>query len=885
MLIANVLFFPKLTGHVTGEAVRARASYNSVTQTYTANTACSDYDDRGPALLHMELYHFNAMYHKVKEQLSVQPEHYRNVTFTSYHKQYLTHSLQLHKEDHYTTPLLLGKRCPAVKHLLVGGDAALARYYRLYVLTLLCPWSRGAPLFAAGVDVTDLMVKQRYDAFVNAGIPPHCSITIAEFESYYDQQAAAMRMREKERCSHGEAHIDDDSDEEQGAGACAGNADSDVDQPLGGHIRARPTLTAGCSRALELFSKSVSAMPTNNVRIPTDLAAMNASLQPALNASPAVIKSWSKPSTSTVATAAGEGTGIPEFPARIVIVESVIKSLIDGNTTPIGAPATDPLPQYASVQAALEKFKMVGDERQTNVFLFGVAAIMSKFLQGDVSALTPAQHTSLRATLASLAEFRPTQALHLTGAGGCGKSNVINALLAFATAYNMRHAVRTAGPTGFSAQNIGGTTIHNLGGIPMFFNYNTSDSLPNGLAEKINTYAHLGLIILDEVSMMDAQMFGLLSKTIAFQVGNQSLPFGGVPIIIAADFYQLHSFGAAAQLFETDRLTSADLNTNKWEQMGLLLWVNEEFMGTCVELINNYRAEKPWADLLLRVRHSEATADDLAVLKRCIVSAPRPLPPDTMVLAFENKECALVIQHFAPLNAKVHNRKVFAIRPEVLDDSDNIVPYDNSHSVFLGGKSNSTRPLGVIPMYLGQKVQMQMGNGDYELGLVNSIEGTLVGSLPDLPWTDPAGPMVELAVQPTVLFFKIPNMKAGYATIPNGIFPVLTSTLRKQKLPGLAGRYSVRYFPFRSSESGTLWKVQGASLDRVACSTFRGGVENATYVAISRTRNAESLYIMPRTKITQDTINGTMKDGSRKNLQLEADVARLKRLSPKWKDA
>lgn len=121
------------------------------------------------------------------------------------------------------------------------------------------------------------------------------------------------------------------------------------------------------------------------------------------------------------------------------------------------------------------------------------------------------------------------------GKPGVGKSVLIRAL----RETGQKHYTLAA-PTGLAALNIGGKTLHSVFGIapsegayaPDFNNFTKNDNVID------NVYHRLHHLIIDEISMVRADMLDYIDRQLQYIKGND-LPFGGVQIIAVGDFFQL----------------------------------------------------------------------------------------------------------------------------------------------------------------------------------------------------------------------------------------------------------------------------------------------------------------------------------------------------------
>ena len=103
----------------------------------------------------------------------------------------------------------------------------------------------------------------------------------------------------------------------------------------------------------------------------------------------------------------------------------------------------------------------------------------------------------------------------------------------------LQESVAITASTGLAACNIGGVTLHSFAGI----------GLGKGAAEELvkkikrnpkarNRWIRTRVLVIDEISMVDGELFDKLEK-IARILRNNGRPFGGIQLVITGDFFQL----------------------------------------------------------------------------------------------------------------------------------------------------------------------------------------------------------------------------------------------------------------------------------------------------------------------------------------------------------
>ncbi|GBE89851.1 ATP-dependent DNA helicase PIF1 [Sparassis crispa] len=129
-----------------------------------------------------------------------------------------------------------------------------------------------------------------------------------------------------------------------------------------------------------------------------------------------------------------------------------------------------------------------------------------------------------------------------TGAAGTGKSLLLRAII---NALRKKHAkkpevISVTASTGMAASNIGGMTIHSWGAVtPGMHNIDRQISCIKTCKPAHRRWKATKVLIIDEVSMVDGQLFDTLAALANSLRKKTAKPFGGIQLVITGDFFQL----------------------------------------------------------------------------------------------------------------------------------------------------------------------------------------------------------------------------------------------------------------------------------------------------------------------------------------------------------
>ena len=135
---------------------------------------------------------------------------------------------------------------------------------------------------------------------------------------------------------------------------------------------------------------------------------------------------------------------------------------------------------------------------------------------------------------AALEHLHAGHHLFLTGKAGTGKSTLIRHYLE-----QSDRSTITVAPTGIAALNVDGYTIHRLFSFPLGVTeelVRSDDYYPRRFARALK---ELDTLIVDEASMVRADLFDALTAALERFGPRPGTPFGGVQLVLVGDLYQL----------------------------------------------------------------------------------------------------------------------------------------------------------------------------------------------------------------------------------------------------------------------------------------------------------------------------------------------------------
>lgn len=204
------------------------------------------------------------------------------------------------------------------------------------------------------------------------------------------------------------------------------------------------------------------------------------------------------------------------------------------------------------------------------------------------------------------------RSLFLTGKAGTGKSTFLRYVCSTTKKKNIVLA-----PTGIAAINAGGTTLHSFFKLPFhpllpndsrYSARNIKETLKyNG--EKRKIIREVELIIIDEISMVRADIIDFIDKVLRIYTRNMREPFGGKQLLFVGDIYQLEPVVKEEdrQLLRPFYKSGYFFDANVFKEMQLV----------SIELKEVFRQTDPvFINILDRIRTNSTNDADLALINR-----------------------------------------------------------------------------------------------------------------------------------------------------------------------------------------------------------------------------------------------------------------------------
>ena len=227
----------------------------------------------------------------------------------------------------------------------------------------------------------------------------------------------------------------------------------------------------------------------------------------------------------------------------------------------------------------------------------------------EADAQQDARNESLPYYLAEQFAMHTNRPIFITGKAGTGKTTFLRKLRE-QSPKNMA----VVAPTGVAAINAGGMTIHSLFQLPVRTLIPTPQSYKQLFAEqrltqrKRNMLYHLEMLVIDEISMVRADVLDAIDTVLRRYKYRKDQPFGGVQLVMIGDLFQLSPVVTRGE----------DEEAMKKYYEGPYFFqakVMKELQPIYVELDHVFRQQdQTFVQLLNEVRENQLTAQGRALL-------------------------------------------------------------------------------------------------------------------------------------------------------------------------------------------------------------------------------------------------------------------------------
>ena len=392
------------------------------------------------------------------------------------------------------------------------------------------------------------------------------------------------------------------------------------------------------------------------------------------------------------------------------------------------------------------------------------------------------------------------RSLFITGKAGTGKTTFLRN---FRKETNKQIAV--VAPTGVAAINAGGTTIHSFFQLP-FTPFKPTPAWQSQLISQIkmskprrNVIRELEVLIIDEISMVRADVLDAIDVVLKTIRHRQNEPFGGVQMILIGDMHQL----------------SPVAKTNEWSLISDYYksvyffdsHVIQKHPPIYIEFDKIYRqSDNQFIKVLNEVRNNSLSEEGANLLKRRYNCNFTPLPND----------------HYITLTT--HNYSADYINRIELDKLS--TPIHEFHARVSGTFPENAFPIEqVLELKEGAKVMFIKNDTETPRRFYNGKIGVVSAIEDDIITVECPGDDYQITV-PTLTWENI-----RYNTNKE------TNTIEEE----IIGTFE--HVPLRLAWAITIHKSQGLTFEKAVIDAGKAFSPGQVYVALSRCRSLEGIVL------------------------------------------
>lgn len=379
--------------------------------------------------------------------------------------------------------------------------------------------------------------------------------------------------------------------------------------------------------------------------------------------------------------------------------------------------------------------------------------------------------------------------IFITGRAGTGKST----LLEYFRSITRKNVVVLA-PTGVAAVNISGQTIHS------FFGFRpdvTVEKVRDSAKKKAcSIYRNIDAIIIDEISMVRADLLDCVDQFLQVNGKTPETPFGGTQMIFIGDLYQIPPVvtGQERQIFKEHYESEYFFDAHAFREM--------EF--AFIELEKIYRQSDPlFIKLLNKIRNKTVGDAELEAINHRVVRGDLELPGGVIYLTTTNAMAEKKNQaELKKLPGKIH--------------------------CFTAESSGE-----IGRQYFPAAEVLQLKKGAQVMLLNNDTGGRWInGTIATISKIKKGSLEVRMAEGKTETVKPFKWHINRYFWDPE----------KKSVASEAMGTF--RQYPLKLAWAITIHKSQGKTFDRVAIDLGRGAFTSGQlYVALSRCRSLEGIYL------------------------------------------